>query len=303
MAMTRAAFAKSLQRGVNTHFGLAYKKHPQEWPHLFKIETSEKAYEEDVLRVGFGVAPVKSEGAGVNFDTGHNAWTARYNNETIAMAFAITEEAEEDNLYGKLSKIYGQELAQGMLETKEIKGANIFNRGHNASYVGGDGVALFSTAHPLGGGGTFSNKLATPADLSEAALEDILIQIDGAVNERGIPKLIKATCLVIPKELRFEAHRILKSQLRVGTANNDTNAINDMNLLPKGVKVNHRLTDTDQWSVLTDCNDGLKHFRRTGISSKVMGDFDSGNMRVRMRERYVFGWTDPRGAYGSEGAA
>lgn len=301
--MNRAQFKKSLQDGINTHFGLEYRRYEQEWREFFDMETSSKAYEEDVLMYGFGAAPVKAEGAGVTYDQGGEAWAARYTNETIALAFRITEEAEEDFLYGSLAAKYGPALARSMVHTKEIKGANILNNGHDTNYTGGDGKPLFSTTHPLAGGGTFSNKLATAADLSDTALEDAINQIEGFTDDRGIPIATMARKLIIPKELQFTAERILYSTNRPGTADNDINALKSKGILPDGYCVNHRLTDTDAWYVKTDCPDGLKHFRRAKISRKVEGDFESGNMRYRARERYVFGWTDPRGAFSSPGAA
>lgn len=303
MALNRADFRKQLQEGLNTVFGMAYKSYAEEWRGIFKIETSRKAFEEDVLMAGFGAAPVKGEGAGIEYDEGAESYVARYNHETIALAFAITEEAEEDGLYGALGAKYAKALARSLQHTKEVKGANILNNGFSASFLGGDGVSLFSTAHPLWGGGTQSNKLATPADLSEAAIEEAMIQIADWVDERGIPIAVMAECLVIPTDLMFIAERILKSSGRPGTADNDLNALKSKGAFPKGVKINHRLTDPDAWFIITDCPDGLKHFVRKKVSRGVEGDFETGNMRYKARERYSFGWSDYRGGFASEGAA
>ena len=303
MSLNRADFKKQLQEGLNAVFGMAYKSYPEEWRMMFAVETSNKAFEEDVLMAGLGAAPVKGEGSTIAYDEGAESYVARYNHETIALAFAITEEAEEDGLYGSLGAKYAKALARSMQHTKEVKGANVLNNGFSASFPGGDGVSLFSTAHPLWGGGTQSNKLATPADLSEAALEAACIQIEDWVDERGIPVDISVKCLVIPTDLKYVARRILFSSARSGTADNDLNALKDLNEFPDGVKVNHRLTDADAWFIITDCPDGLKHMKRKGIKRGVEGDFDSGNMRYKARERYSFGWSDYRGAFASEGAA
>ena len=303
MAMNRALFKKQLQEGLNTVFGLTYRKYPQEWTAMFDTESSNKAYEEDVLMSGMGAAPVQAEGAGVAYDSGAEEWTARYTHETIALAFAITEEAEEDGLYGALGAKYSGALATSMVHTKEIRGANIFNNGFDSSFLGGDGVELFSLVHPLANGGTLANELSTPADLSETALEDAIIGISKFTDDRGIPIAARAIKLCIPTELQFNANRILNSALRPGTADNDINAMNNMGMFPGGVAVNHRFTDPDAWFIKTDCPDGLKHLVRKKITRKVEGDFETGNMRYRARERYSFGWTDPRGAYGSAGSA
>jgi hypothetical protein len=303
MALNRADFRKQLQEGLNAVFGMAYKSYPEEWRGFFAVTTSNKAFEEDVLMAGFGAAPVKGEGAGVEYDEGAESYVARYNHETIALAFAITEEAEEDGLYGALGSKYAKALARSLQHTKEVKGSNILNNGFDPSFLGGDGVSLFSTAHPLWGGGTQSNKLATPADLSEASIEAALIQIGDWVDERGIPIAVQAKCIVIPTELQFIAERILNSPYRSGTSDNDVNALKTMGALPSGVKINHRLTDADAWFIITDCPDGLKHMVRKKVSRGIEGDFETGNMRYKARERYSFGWSDYRGAFGSEGAA
>jgi hypothetical protein len=301
--MNRAQFKKQLQEGLNTVFGMEYKRYPEEWRAMFDVENSGKAYEEDVLMSGFGAAPVKAEGAGVAYDAGAEEWTARYTHETIALAFSITEEAEEDGLYGALGNKYSRALARSMVHTKEIKGANIFNNGFSSSFTGGDGVELFSTAHPLANGSSLANELTTPADISETALEDAIIAIHKFTDERGIPVAAQSRKVCVPTDLEFNIHRILYSVLRPGTADNDPNAMRAMGMFPDGVAVNHRLTDTDAWFIKTDCPDGLKHMVRKRIKRKVEGDFETGNMRYRARERYVFGWTDPRGAFGSAGAA
>lgn len=299
--MTRAQFAKLLEEGLNTVFGLDYRRHPEEWRGCFDVSSSKKAFEEDQLVTGFGQAAVKAEGAGVTYEEAQEGWTARYTHETIALAFAITQEAIEDNLYMSMGSKYSKALSRAMQETKEIKGADILNRAYNAAYTGGDGVALCSTAHPLVNGSTFSNMLATPADFSESALEDILIQIRKAVDDRGVPLAMKAKGLIIPPDLEFVAHRILKTALRPGTADNDTNAIKDKGIFGSDPKVVTRLTSANKWWVKTDINDGLKHIKRKGLTRKMDVDFDSGNYRYSSRERYVFGWTDPRGVFGNGG--
>lgn len=303
MAMNRAQFKKQLQEGLNTVFGLEYKRYPEEWRAIFDVETSGKAYEEDVLMSGFGAAPVKAEGAGVAYDAGAEEWTARYTHETIALAFAITEEAEEDGLYGALGAKYSKALARSMVHTKEIKGANVLNNGFSSAFTGGDGIELYSLVHPLANGDVLANELTTPADISETALEDALIAIHKFKDERGIPVAAQGVSICVPTDLEFNVHRILYSVLRPGTADNDVHAMRSMGMFPGGVKVNHRLTDPDAWFIKTDQADGLKHFVRKRIKRKVEGDFETGNMRYRARERYIFGWTDPRGSFASSGAA
>ena len=298
--MTRAQFAKLLQDGLNTVFGLDYKQYPEEWRHCFDVESSKKAFEEDQLVTGFGEAAVKTEGSGVVYDEAQQGWTARYVHETIALAFQITQEAIEDNLYMSMGSKYAKALSRSMQHTKEIKGADIFNRAFDTNYKGGDGQPLLSASHPLVGGGTYSNLLATPADLSETALEDILIQMRKAVDDRGIPLALKAKSLIIPPDLEYVAHRILRSTLRPGTADNDANAIKDKGIFGSDPKVVTRLTNASAWFIKTDCMDGLKHIKRKGLSRKMDTDFDSGNYRYMTRERYSFGWTDPRTLYGSQ---
>ena len=281
MAMNRAIFNKQLQEGLNTLFGLEYKTYSQQWKDIFEQNTSSKAFEEDVLLEGFGEASVKAEGASVSYDAASEVWTSRYNHETIALAFAITEEAEEDGLYGSLAKRYGKALARSMVHTKEIKGANVLNNGFDDSYTGGDGVELFSTAHPTSSGDQ-SNELATAADLSETSLEQILINVAGMDDDRGIPIAAMARCLVIPTALQFDAERILNSNLRTATAENDINANRSMGMLPEGVKINQRLTDTDAWFVKTDVPDGMKMFQRRAMKKGMEGDFETGNLRYKV---------------------
>ena len=301
MAMTRAQFAKQLQQGLNTVWGLEYRSHPEEWRKVFQVETSKKAFEEDQLVTGFGAAVVKPEGSAITYDEANEAWTSRYTNETIALAFSITEEAIDDNLYMQMGSKYAKALARSMQHTKEIKCAAVLNNATSASFLGGDGKALLASDHPLAGGGTFSNMLATPADLSEASLEDILIQIRKAKDDRGIPVALRAVDLVIPPDLEFVACRILDSSLRTNTADNDVNAINKKGIFGRDPVVITRLTDTDQWFVKTDAMDGLKFFQRKPVSTKAEPDFNTGNYRYKATERYVAGWTDPRGLYGSAG--
>lgn len=301
MAINRSQMRKQLEPGLNTIFGLAYRQYPDEWKELFAVETTERSTEEDQLVMGFGAAAIKAEGAGIMFDTASEVWTARYDMLTIALGFSITEEAQDDNLYGNVAKKYTRALARSLQYKKEVMGANIFNNGFNTSYTGGDGKALFATDHPLAGGGTFANKLVTPADLSETALEDVDIAIAGFVDERGLPMMIKPKKLHIPKELTHEAERLLYTDNRVGTADNDINSIKRRGML-EGYSVNHYFTDPDAWFVSTDCPDGLKHFVRQPVRTKTEGEFNTGNILYKASERYAFGWTDPRGGFASEGA-
>jgi len=300
--MNRANFPAGLQEGINAWFGMEYKQHPEEWRSCFEIDGSKKAYEEDVQMVGFGAAQVKAEGGTIAYDEGQEGYTSRYTHETIALAFNITEEAIEDNLYMKLSQKYGRALARAMQHTKEIKGAAVYNNGFSGSYLGGDGKALLAVDHPLDGGGSSSNKLATPADFSETAIEQILIQIRKSVDDRNVPIATRPTGIILPPELEWESVRILRSVLRVGTGNNDINAINAKSVFSDPDVVT-RLTDPDAWFVKTDCPESMKHFNRVAIQRGTEGDFETGNMRYKARERYSFGWSDWRGVYGSEGAA
>ena len=302
MALNRALFTKQLNLGLNTVFGMEYDRYPEQWRSLYSTEQSMKAFEEDVQMIGFGAAPTKAEGAMINYDSGREGFVSRYVHETVALAFAITEEAEEDGLYGSLGAKYARALARSMQQTKEIKGANIFNNATTTS-LGGDGQALLDAAHPLGGGGTASNILSTPADLSETSLETLLVQISTAVDDRSIPIALSGRKLAVPPQLVFVAERIIKSNLRPGTADNDINAMRNMGMIPEGVVVNQRFTNPDQYFILTDCPDGMKHFVRSPIKKAVEGDFETGNLRYKCRERYSFGFTDWRGVYGSEGVA
>lgn len=302
MALNRALFTKQLNLGLNTVFGMEYDRYPEQWRSLYSTEQSMKAFEEDVQMIGFGAAPTKAEGAMINYDSGREGFVSRYVHETVALAFAITEEAEEDGLYGSLGAKYARALARSMQQTKEIKGANIFNTATTTS-LGGDGQALLDALHPLGGGGTASNILGTPADLSETSLETILVQISTAVDDRSIPIALSGRKLAVPPQLVFVAERIIKSNLRPGTADNDINAMRNMGMIPEGVVVNQRFTNPDQYFILTDCPDGMKHFIRSPIKKAVEGDFETGNLRYKCRERYSFGFTDWRGVYGSEGVA
>lgn len=303
MVMNRATFRKQLQEGLNTVFGMEYKRYEQEWRPVFEVGNSNKAYEEDVLLAGLAGAPVKPEGAPVTYDAGGEAYTSRYVHETISLAFALTEEAEEDNLYGDVGSKYARALARSMVHTKEVKGAAILNNGFDAAFPGGDGVPLFSESHPLWGGGTQSNTFTTQADLSETSLEEACIQISKFVDERGIPVAIMPQRLIVPPDLSFTAERIMKSEYRPGTADNDVNALRSKGKVPGGIHENHRLTDPDAWFLITDCMDGLKHMARVQMQRGIEGDFETGNMRYKARERYSFGWSDYRGAFGSSGSA
>ena len=300
MAMNRAQFAKMLEPGLNTLFGLEYDSYPPEYSAVFSANSSQKAYEEDVLLEGFGAAPVKNEGASVSYDSASQQWTARYQHETVALAFSITEEAEEDGLYGSIAARYAKALARSMASTKEIKAANVLNNA--TSTTGGDGVSLLNTAHPTRSGSQ-SNTLATAADLSETSLEQILIQIADMKDDRGLRIAAQGQMLVIPTAYSFVAERLLESQLRTGTADNDINAIRSGGYLPKGYHVMRRLTDSDSFYVATDVPDGLKHFQRAALKKGMEGDFETGNVRYKVRERYSFGFTDWRGIFGTEGAA
>ncbi len=300
MAMNRASFAKMLEPGLNTLFGLEYDSYPAEYEAVFESNTSQKAFEEDVLLAGFGNAPTKSEGSAVSYDAASQQWTARYQHETIALAFSITEEAEEDGQYGSIASRYTKALARSMASTKEIKAANILNTATTAN--GGDGAPLLSAAHPTQAGNQ-SNILATPADLSEVSLEAILIQIADMKDDRGLRVAAQGTQLVIPTAYTFVAERLLESQLRTATADNDINAIRQGGYLPQGYHIMRRLTDSDQWFVQTDIPDGLKMFQRSPMKKGMEGDFETGNVRYKVRERYSFGATDWRGIFGSQGAA
>jgi len=302
MAISRNQLVKELEPGLNALFGLEYKNYENEHAEIYDTESSDRAFEEEVMLSGFAEAPVKTEGAGVSYDAAQEVFTARYTHETIALAFSLTEEAVEDNLYDKLSGRYTKALARSMATTKQIKASAILNGAFTTS-TGGDGVVLCSTAHPTVSGPNLSNTLSTAADLSETSLEQALIDIAAFTDERGLKVAVQGLKLIIPKELQFTADRILKSTLRVGTADNDINAVRNMGMIPQGYAVNHYLTDPDAFFIKTDAPNGMKMFQRVGISTGFEGDFDTGNVRYKARERYSFGFSDPRGIYGSPGAA
>jgi hypothetical protein len=302
MAISRAQLLKELLPGLNALFGLEYARYGEEHKEIFETESSERSFEEETKLSGFSAAPVKNEGNAIAYDNAQEAWTARYNHETIALGFSITEEAVEDNLYDSLSSRYTKALARAMAYTKQVKAAAVLNNGFSASYTGGDGVELFSTAHPLVSGGTNSNEPAVAADLNETSLEAAVIQIAGWTDERGLLIAAKPRKLIVPPSLMFVATRLLETELRVATADNDINAIKSNGSIPEGYRVNHFLTDTDAWFLCTDVPNGLKHFVRTPLQNSMDGDFDTGNVRYKSRERYSFGWSDPLGVYGSPGA-
>jgi hypothetical protein len=302
MAISRAQLLKELLPGLNALFGLEYKNYGEEHKEIYETETSERSFEEETKLSGFSAAPVKSEGAAIAYDNAQEAWTARYNHETIALGFSITEEAVEDNLYDSLSKRYTKALARAMAYTKQVKAASVLNNGFSSSYVGGDGQPLFSASHPLVSGGTNSNRL-TASDLNETSLEAAVIQIAGWTDERGLLIAAKPNKLIVPPSLMFTAKRLLDTELRVATADNDINALKAMGSIPGGYTVNHFLTDTNAWFLTTDVPNGMKHFVRTPLQNSMDGDFDTGNVRYKSRERYSFGWSDPLGMFGSPGAS
>ena len=303
MAISRSQLVKELEPGLNALFGLEYNRYDNEHAEIFTSESSDRAFEEEVMLTGFAGAAIKQEGAGVQFDQASEAYTSRYTHNTIALAFAITEEAIEDNLYDRLASRYTRALARSMSTTKQTIAANVLNNAFDTNVIGGDGKELCATDHPLANGGTFSNELATAADLSETSLEQSLIDIAAFVDERGLKIALQGRKLIIPKELQFTAERILKSPLRTGTADNDINAILNMGMIPEGYRVNHYLTDTDAFFIMTDAPNGLKQFVRSPIKTAIEGDFDTGNVRFKARERYSFGFSDARGIFGSPGAA
>ena len=303
MAISRSQLVKELEPGLNALFGLEYNKYENEHAEIFQSEASDRAFEEEVMLSGFGSAPVKQEGANVSFDQATESFTARYTHETIAMAFAITEEAIEDNLYDRLASRYTRALARSMANTKQVKAANVLNNAFDSNFTGGDGKELCSLLHPLANGGVLENTLNTAADLSETSLEQSLIDIAAFVDERGLKIALQGVKLIIPKELQFTAERILKSPQRVGTADNDINAMASMGMIPQGYRINHYLTDTDAFFIMTDAPNGMKMFVRSPIKTAIEGDFDTGNVRFKARERYSFGFSDPRGIFGSPGAA
>ena len=301
MAISRGQLVKELEPGLNALFGLEYKRYENQHAEIFDTENSDRAFEEEVMLSGFANAEVKPEGSGVAYDNAQETFTARYTHETIALAFSITEEAIEDNLYDRLASRYTKALARSMANTKQVKAANVLNNAFNSSYAGGDGKELCATDHPTIAG-TFSNELATSADLNETSLEQALIDIAAFTDERGLKVAARGMKLIIPSELQFTAERLMKSSQRVGTADNDINAIGSMGMIPQGYVVNNYLTDTDAFFIKTDVPNGLKMFVRSPISTKMEGDFDTGNVRYKARERYSFGFSDPRGIYGSPGA-
>jgi hypothetical protein len=302
MAISRAQLLKELLPGLNALFGLEYARYGEEHKEIYETESSERSFEEETKLSGFSAAPVKNEGSAIRYDNAQEAWTARYNHETIALGFSLTEEAVEDNLYDSLSARYTKALARGMAYTKQVKAANVLNNGFNAGYVGGDGVSLFSTAHPLISGGTNSNTPATAADLNETSLENAVIQIAAWTDERGLLIAAKPRKLIVPPALMFVATRLLETELRVSTADNDINALKNNGSIPEGYAINHFLTDSNAWFLTTDVPNGMKHFERTPLATSMDGDFDTGNVRYKARERYSFGWSDPLGMYGSPGA-
>ena len=303
MAISRAQLLKELLPGLNALFGLEYATYQEQHKELYETETSERSFEEETKLSGFSAAPVKNEGSAIAYDNAQEAWTARYNHETIALGFSLTEEAIEDNLYDSLSARYTKALARGMAYTKQVKAASIINNGFSASYAGGDGVALFSTAHPLISGGTNSNRPATAADLNETSLEAAVIQIAAWTDERGLLIAAKPKKLIVPPNLQFVATRLLETSLRVGTTDNDINAIKNNGSIPEGYTVNNYFTDTNGWYLTTDVPNGLKHFVRSPLANSMDGDFDTGNVRYKSRERYSFGWSDPLGMFGSPGSS
>ena len=302
MAISRNQLVKELEPGLNALFGLEYKQYDQEHTAIYTTESSDRAFEEEVMLSGFAQAQVKPEGSGVTYDNAQETFTARYTNETIALAFAITEEAIEDNLYDRLASRYTKALARSMAQTKQVKAVSPLNNGMpGGTFNSGDGVTLFNTAHTTIAG-SFSNTLATAADLNETSLEQSLIDIAALTDERGLKIAAKGMKMIIPSALQFTAERLMASAGRVGTADNDVNAIKSMGMIPQGYSVNNFLTDTDAFMIITDVPNGMKHFERSPLTTKMEGDFDTGNVRYKARERYVFGVSDPRGIFGSPGA-
>ena len=302
MAISRAQLVKELEPGLNALFGLEYKNYANEHAEIFDTENSDRAFEEEVMLSGFANASVKPEGSSVNFDSATESFTARYTHETLALAFSITEEAIEDNLYDRLASRYTKALARSMANAKQVKAANVLNNAFSSSFTGGDGVELCSAVHPIVAG-TFKNELSTAADLNETSLEQSLIDIAAMTDERGLKIAAKGTKMIIPSALQFTAERLMKSQGRVGTADNDINAVGSMGMIPQGYVVNHYLTDTDAFFIKTDVPNGLKMFVRAPVKTSMEGDFETGNVRYKARERYSFGFSDPRGIFGSPGAA
>jgi len=302
MAISRAQLLKELLPGLNALFGLEYKKYGEEHKEIYETETSERSFEEETKLSGFSAAPVKDEGNAISYDNAQEAWTARYQHETIALGFAITEEAVEDNLYDSLSSRYTKALARAMAYTKQVKGASVLNNAFTTGYTGGDGVVLCSASHPLISGGVNSNTFATQSDLNETSLEAAVIQIAAWTDERSLLIAAKPTKLIVPPSLMFVTTRLLETNLRPGTTDNDVNALKNMGSIPGGYAVNHFLTDTNGWFLCTDVPNGLKHFVRSPLAQSMDGDFDTGNVRYKSRERYSFGWSDPLGIFGTSGA-
>ena len=302
MAISRAQLAKELEPGLNALFGMEYARYENEHAEIFETEASDRAFEEEVLIVGFGNARDKSEGQGVAYDQASEGFTARYTHETVALAFALTEESVEDNLYDRLGARYTKALARSMAHTKQVKAANVLNNAFSSSFTGGDGKSLVATDHPLAGGGTFSNRPSSFSDLNETSLENALISISTFVDDRNMILALQGTKLIVPPQLQFVADRLLETPGRVETADNDINSIRNMGLLPQGYAVNHFLTDTDAFFVLTDVPDGFKHFERSPIATSMEGDFNTGNVRYKARERYSFGFSNPRAVFASQGA-
>jgi hypothetical protein len=302
MVISRMQLVKELEPGLNALFGLEYDRYENQNAEIFETESSDRAFEEEVMLGGFANAAVKPEGQGIVYDDAQETYTARYTNETIALAFSLTEEAVEDNLYDKISTRYTKALARSMANTKQVKGSNVLNNSTTATYTGGDGVVLLSASHPTLSGNQ-TNLLTTAADLNETSLEAALIQIADMKDERGLKIALRGMKLILPVNLQFVAERLLNSAGRVGTADNDINAIKSMGMVPQGYVINNFLTDTDAWYVKTDAPNGLKHFNRAPIRTAMEGDFDTGNVRYKARERYSFGWSDWRGIFGTPGAA
>mgnify|MGYP003646628150 FL=1 len=302
MAISRAQLAKELEPGLNALFGMEYARYDNEHDEIYETESSDRAFEEEVLIVGFGDAKVKTEGQGVSFDNASEGFTARYTHETVALAFALTEEAVEDNLYDRLGARYTKALARSMAHTKQVKAANVLNNAFNTSFAGGDGQPLVSTAHPLAYGGTLANRATTMSDLNETSLENALITMSTFVDDREMILALQGTKLIVPPQLQFVVDRLLETPGRVSTADNDINAVKNMGMLPQGYAINHFLSDTDAWFLLSDCPDGFKHFERSPISTSMEGDFDTGNVRYKARARYSFGYSNPRCVFGSQGA-
>jgi hypothetical protein len=302
MAINRAQLAKELEPGLNALFGMEYDRYDNQHTEIYETESSDRAFEEEVMIVGFGNASVKGEGNAVEYDNATEGFTARYAHETVALAFSLTEEAVEDNLYDRLGSRYTKALARSMANTKQIKAASVLNNAFSSSYTGGDGVALVSNAHPLGGGGTASNRPTAYADLNETSLEDALINVSTLVDDRNLTIALQGRKLIVPPALQFVADRLLQTPGRVGTSDNDINAIKNMGMVPEGYVVNNYLTDTDAWFLKTDCPDGFKHFERSPMQTSLEGDFDTGNMRYKARERYSFGYSNWRAVFASQGA-